>query len=85
MALIGKGAHEVDVKLFDDGTQDWPPDFTPDVYLVFSGQGFEFPEDQTWVNRSTGTEADGGMIEGFPRSAEVQPNQPGPKWYITES
>lgn len=66
MALIGQSRWSVGVKLFDDATQNWAADFTPDVYQVYTGQGFEWPEDQNWINRPTGTQAHGGLIFAFP-------------------
>ncbi len=92
MALIGEARWDVDVKLYSGG--DWPDGWdglnedawTQDAYKLYSGQGFFLPFDTTWVNRHTGTETNGGMVMGFPRSAEPQPDQDGTqKWYLSES
>ncbi len=86
MALIGTGLHSVDIKLFDnDISQDWDAAWTLDEVRVIAGQGFEFPDDTTWVNKPTGDEAQGGMVMGFPRSVEPQSGQGGQPWYVTES
>jgi len=94
MALIGQGVWDVDVKLFDAGALDWPgswngedeDDWTQNAYKLYSGQAYQLPADVTWVNKPTGSSAVNGVIMGFPRSAEANPDQAGTiKWYITES
>ena len=86
MALIGQGAYEPTIKLLDDSTQEWPDTPSPATFLLYCGQGFEKPEDYTWVNKPTGAPGTGSHLMGFPRSAEFQPNQSGvQKWYISEA
>lgn len=92
MALIGAGKWPVDIKVFNG--HSWPGGLfgtNEDAWsltniLLYSGQGFNLPLDETWINRSTGTSTNGGIIMGFPRSAEPNPEQAGNiKWYVTES
>lgn len=84
MAVIGQSRWPIAVKFFDDATQDWPGPFIPDMYFFYSGMGFGLPLDQNWINRPTGTEDHGGMVMGFPRSAEAIPPTPGAAVYFPE-
>jgi hypothetical protein len=70
MALIGTSYKSIGRKSFNDATQTWPATFTTGVYRAYAGQGFDLPVDLDWINKPTGLEAAGGVVMGFPRSAE---------------
>lgn len=84
MAIIGAERWSVDVKLLDVFSMEWPEDWTQDAYAFVCGQGYLLPSDDSWANRPTGTQTYGGMLMGFPRSAEALPPTPGAGLYFPE-
>ncbi len=70
MALIGTGFHQIGLAVFNPGSNLWG-DFTSNEYQFFAGQGFDLPLGESWINKPTGTVEAGGIVMGFPRSAEA--------------
>lgn len=83
MALTGTDKKDIRRKAFQVGSLNWEADFS-DYTTAFAGFGFEYPENESWINLPTGQSADTSAVYAFPRSAEGAPFVGTSGWKLKE-